>query len=177
LESWFISCKKGNQLIKKIRDELFTITNIEEENNYIENIKNNIIIPKHLNNNYHIVYLVMSKIIQNDKKLLNDFKLFCCNNNYGYAHLDRGYFIDPVLESFLHNKKIKLIKLSRYDRRLYNKRKPYYDYLFFDYKNGYTLENIIKELNKDHYTLIVFVLLILILLFSISFCFVILFLK
>lgn len=177
LESWFISSKKDNQLIKKIRNELFAIKNIQEENDYIENIKNNIIIPKYLNNNYHIVYLIMSKIIQNDKKLLNDFKLFCCNTNYGYAHLDRGYLVDPVLESFLCNKKIKLIKLNRFDRNLYIKRKSYYDYLFFNHKYNYTKESIMYELKKDQYTFIIFILMILILLFSISFCFLILFSK
>ena len=87
IESWFISCQQNNKLIKMIRDELFKLKSKYEMNKFIEKINKNIRIPYNLSYDYHIVYLVMSYVIQTNRSLLNDFTILNAQDGYGFTHI------------------------------------------------------------------------------------------
>ena len=136
MESWFFSAKKGNPLIKLIRDDIFSIKVKNDEDKYIEDtIKDNIIIPNNICYHYHLIYLIMSRNIQKNKNLLNDFKVIDCNNGYGFSHIVDKDSYKKILNyySFRSKDDLKLIKLTNMDRKLYeddNKKEIFDKYVF-----------------------------------------------
>jgi len=159
MESWFISSKKNNPLMKLIRDDIFSIKVREDQNKYIEDtFKDNIVIPNNICTNYHIIYLIMARNIQKNKNLLNDFTVIDCNNGYGFSHIVDKDSYKKILNYYAFRNKddLKLIKLTNMDRKLYEneEKKKIFDKYVFENNfiqnddEKYQVMNIIESFNN-----------------------------
>ena len=136
MESWFFSAKPNNQLMNLIRNDIFSIKKKSDEDKYIQDtINDNIVIPNNICHHYHLIYLIMSRNIQKNKNLLDDFKVIDCNNGYGFSHIVDKDSYKKILNyyAFRNKDNLKLIKLTNMDRKLYqdeNKREIFDKYVF-----------------------------------------------
>ena len=136
LESWFIAAEPNNEFIKEIKNELFSINNYKNLKLYIKKMKEEKIkFQKNTKLEYHIIYQIFNKVLQQNSKYKNNIKLIDAKYGYSihpfqnlnkniYSFINFSYFssciiayrINQILDN--QRKKPVLSKLTNIQRKL-----------------------------------------------------------